>query len=102
MDELRIEAITEEEYDLLRLVKVKADSEGIQLREFVLDALKRRVDELLPPQPTKPPVVTTGELYEFEKRLNNLNVSLSFRNTQRQRTNCRISSNDSSVAGTNR
>lgn len=74
-DELTIKFLTDEEYDLFTLVRVKARGEGISPEEFVINILKQHFEAIAPPPPPEDPTLTTGQLNEFRRRIGNLDMS---------------------------
>ncbi len=74
-ERLEIDLHTEDDVDFFALVKAKAKSEGLSIKEFVIDALKKRVEPSLPPPPAKP-TVSPVEMNEFRRRIANSELAL--------------------------
>jgi hypothetical protein len=78
--QLNIKFDGEGEKDLLETVKARAIDERLTLKEFVIDALRLRLEAKAPSQSTQAsrsiPTVTKGELDEFRRRIANSEMAL--------------------------
>ncbi|MHC5756159.1 MAG: hypothetical protein ACYTXF_37195 [Nostoc sp.] len=75
-NELRIKFRTDEEWDLLALLRVKAYSEKLSVEQYIINELKRYVELSAPPLPENPTLSAT-QLDEVRRRIGN--VDMSFR-----------------------
>ncbi|AUB37437.1 hypothetical protein COO91_03382 [Nostoc flagelliforme CCNUN1] len=74
-NELRIKFKTDEEWDLLTLIRVKAHSEGLSVEQYVINELKKCIELSAPPPPQNPTFSPT-QMDEVRRRINNVDMSL--------------------------
>ncbi|WP_445634490.1 hypothetical protein NSTC745_06313 [Nostoc sp. DSM 114161] len=73
-NEIRIKFKTDDESDLLTLIRLKADGEGISVEEYAINALKKYV-EASAPSPPPNPTLSTGQMNEIRRRIGNVDAS---------------------------
>ncbi|MFN6475293.1 hypothetical protein [Nostoc sp. DedQUE07] len=74
-NELRIKFRTDEEWDLLTLLRVKAHSEKLSVEQYIINELKKSV-ELSAPPPPENPTLSPVQLDEVRRRISNVDMSL--------------------------
>jgi hypothetical protein len=75
--QLNIKLDGEREKDLLEAVKSRAQDERISLKEFVLDALRKRLASPLPTQASQStPLVNKGEIDGLKRRIANSELAM--------------------------
>ena len=74
-NELRIKFKTDEEWDLLTLIRVKAHSERLSVEQYVINELKKCV-ELSAPSPPANPILSPTQMDEVRRRISNVDMSL--------------------------
>ncbi|MEH2102543.1 MAG: hypothetical protein V7K76_22885 [Nostoc sp.] len=73
-NELRIKFRTDEEWDLLTLLRVKSHSEGLSVEQYIINELKKYVEFSAPPPPANPTLSLT-QMDEVRRRISNVDMS---------------------------
>lgn len=73
-NELVLRFKTDEEWDLLMLLQVKAYAEGLSVEQYVINELKKSIEESVPPPPENP-ILSPTQMNEILRRIGNVDMS---------------------------
>lgn len=73
-NELCIKFKTDEEWDLLTLLRVKAHSEKLSVEQYIINELKKSVEISAPPPPENP-ILSPTQMDEVLRRIGNVDMS---------------------------